>query len=206
MTNFTSRLSHLMAPVLALLFSAATVAAQTLSSPIAAPAPGAATFANRGVPGGVSATAPGGASTTAPGALGSGAGYHSPNSAFAPLPARADVVPWTVLADIKVKTEKNKVVPVFNSSQLALSQKSQRIQGFMMPLEPGERQKHFLLTSVPMSCSFCLPGGPESMVEVRTKTPVKFTLEPIAIEGRFAVLPDDAYGLFYRLTDAVSVK
>lgn len=138
--------------------------------------------------------------------MGSGAGYHSPNSAFAPLPPRNDVIPWTVLADIKVKTEKNKVVPVFNSSQLALSQKSQRIQGFMMPLEPGERQRHFLLTSVPMSCSFCLPGGPESMVEVRTKTPVKFTFDPVAIEGKFAVLPDDAYGLFYRLTDAVSVK
>ena len=41
----------------------------------------------------------------------------------------------------------------------------------MMPLEPGERQKHFLLTSVPLTCSFCVPGGPESMVEVKTKMP-----------------------------------
>lgn len=175
--------------------------AQTLSSPIAAPAApssaksGSATFANGGVPGGAPT-----------GALGAGAGYHSPNSPIAPLPVRTDVVPWTLLADIKVKTEKNKVVPVFSNSQLALSQKNQRIQGFMMPLEPGEKQKHFLVTSVPMSCGFCLPGGPESMVEVRTKTPIKFTLEPIAVEGKFAVLEGDEFGLFYRMTDAVSVK
>jgi hypothetical protein len=80
------------------------------------------------------------------------------------------------------------------------------VQGFMMPLEPGEKQSHFLLTSVPMSCSFCMPGGPESMIEVKTKTPVKYTLEPVVVEGRLAVLADDPYGLYYRLTDAVTVK
>lgn len=72
----------------------------------------------------------------------------------------------------------------------------------MMPLEPGERQKHFLLTSVPLTCSICLPGGPESMVEVRTRTPVKYTLEPLVVEGRFVV----PYGLYYRITDGVAVK
>jgi hypothetical protein len=88
----------------------------------------------------------------------------------------------------------------------ALNQKTQRIQGFMMPLDPGEKQKHFLLSSVPMSCSFCTPGGPESMVEVTTKIPVKYSLEPVVVEGKFAVLSDDPYGLYYRMVDAVSVK
>jgi uncharacterized protein len=137
---------------------------------------------------------------------GTGAGVHSPDSPIAPLPARADVVPWTVLTDIKTKLEKNKIIPVFTQGQLALNQKSQRLQGFMMPLEPGEKQRHFLLTSVPMSCSFCTPGGPESMVEVRSKTPIKYTLEPVVVEGKFAVLTDDQYGLYYRITDASSVK
>ena len=57
-----------------------------------------------------------------------------------------------------------------------------------------------------MSCSFCTPGGPESMVEVKARTPVKYTLEPVVIEGRFAVLADDPYGLYYRVSDAVGVK
>lgn len=139
-------------------------------------------------------------------AAGSGAGVHSPNSPFAPLPQRADVVPWSVLTETKTKAVKNRLLPNFPASVVALSEKSQRIQGFMMPLEPGERQKHFLLSSVPLTCAFCLPGGPESMVEVKSKTPVKYSMEPVTVEGKFVVLLDDPYGLYYRMADAVSVK
>ena len=137
---------------------------------------------------------------------GTGAGVHSPNSPFAPLPARADVVSWNVLTDVKTKTTKGSIVPQFNASQMALNQRSQRIQGFMMPLDPGEKQTHFLLSSVPLTCSFCVPGGPESMVEVKTKTPIKYSLEPVVVEGQFAVLKDDPNGLYYRMSDATAVK
>jgi hypothetical protein len=147
-----------------------------------------------------------GAQLTSPVPQGSGPGVHSPNSPFAPLPARSDVVPWSLLTDVKTKVEKNRVLPQFGAPQLALNQKTQRIQGFMMPLEPGEKQTHFLLSSVPLSCGFCVPGGPESMVEVKTKVPVKYTLDPVTVEGKFAVLNDDQYGLYYRVTDAVGVK
>lgn len=127
-------------------------------------------------------------------------------SPFAQLQERSDVLPWSMLTSLKTKTENNKIVPVFSIPQMALNLKIQKVQGFMMPLEPGEKQRHFLLTSVPMSCSFCMPGGPESMVEVRTKTPIKYTFEPVVVEGKFAVLTDDPYGLYYRITDAASVK
>jgi hypothetical protein len=138
--------------------------------------------------------------------VGSGAGVHSPNSPFAPLQERADVLPWSVLTAVKTKVDKNRILPVFPNTVQALNQKSQRVQGFMMPLEPGEKQKHFLLSSVPLTCSFCTPGGPESMIEVKTKTPVKYVMEAVVVEGQFAVLNDDPYGLYYRMTDAVSVK
>ena len=95
---------------------------------------------------------------------------------------------------------------MFPGSVQALDQKSQRIQGFMMPLGPGEKQKHFLLSSVPLTCAFCVPGDPESMVEVRTKTPVKYSMEAVVVEGTFVVLKDAPYGLFYRVTDAFAVK
>jgi len=137
---------------------------------------------------------------------GSGPGVHGANSPFAPLPQRTDVVPWPVLTTIATKNDKNRVLPVFSKEQLALNQKPQRLQGFMMPLEPGEKQTHFLLSSVPMTCSFCVPGGPESMVEVKTKTPVAYTMDPVTVEGKFATLSDDPYGLYYRVTDAVAVK
>ena len=138
--------------------------------------------------------------------MGTGAGVHSPNSPFAPLPARGDVLPWSVLTEATTKTVKNRVLPVFPASVQAMHNTTQRLQGFMMPLNTGERQTYFLLTSVPLTCSFCLPGGPQSMVEVKTKTAVKYSLEPVVMEGKFTVLADDPYGLFYRMTDAVAVK
>ena len=138
--------------------------------------------------------------------LGSGPGVHGANSPFAPLVDRADVLPWSVLTAVKTRNDKNRLLPVFPTDVQALNKKNQRIQGFMMPLEPGEKQKHFLLSSVPLTCPFCVPGGPESMVEVKTKTPVKYSLEAVVVEGQFAVLNDDPYGLYYRITDAVSVK
>lgn len=163
--------------------AAATTATVPLSSPIA-----------------------GGGSGSSAIPAGTGAGVHSPNSPFAPLTERADVLAWSMLTAVKTKVEKNRILPIFPSEIQALNKKTQRIQGFMMPLEPGEKQRHFLLASVPLSCGFCTPGGPESMVEVKTKTPVKYSLEAVVVEGQFAVLQDDPYGLYYRITDAVPVK
>ncbi len=57
--------------------------------------------------------------------------------------------------------------------------------------------------SFPPHCPFCMPGGPESMVEVVADNPVEFTYEPIVVAGRMAVLDDDV--VYYRLTNANAV-
>jgi uncharacterized protein len=137
---------------------------------------------------------------------GQGAGVHSPLSPFAPLPVRTDVVAWSVLTDVKTRIDNRRIVPVYPKAVTQLNRKKLRLQGFMMPLEPGEQQRHFLLASVPLTCSFCTPGGPESMVEVRTKAPVKYSLGAVVVEGTFHVLSNDPYGLYYRITEAVGVK
>lgn len=138
--------------------------------------------------------------------MGTGPGMHSPNSPFAPLKERTDIVPWSVLTGVKTRNDKNRLLPAFGAGQLVLHQKIQRVQGFMVPLDANEKQTHFLLTSVPLTCAFCIPGGPESMIEVKARTPVKYSLDPVIVEGRFNVLPDDPYGLYYRVVDAVGVK
>jgi len=121
-----------------------------------------------------------------------------------PLPELKGVVSWKTLAEVKPVKQKDRFVPEFSKSVSALDKKDVKLQGFMMPLDMGERQKRFLLVALPPSCAFCLPGGPEQMVEVVAKTPVKYGFEPIVISGKLAVLKDDPMGLYYRLTDAVA--
>ena len=49
-----------------------------------------------------------------------------------------------------------------------------------------------------------MPGGPESVVEVKAKAGLKYSLDPVAVQGRLELVKNDpAAGLFYRLHDAV---
>ena len=125
---------------------------------------------------------------------------------FKPLPERKDVVSWKLLSQVELVKQKDRYVPQFAKDVSALDQKEVKVQGFMMPLQVGDKQSHFVLTAMPQSCAFCLPGGPESMVEVKSKTPVKYTFEPVVLTGKLAILKDDPTGVFYRLTEAVPTK
>jgi len=125
---------------------------------------------------------------------------------FKPLPDRNDVVSWKLLSQVELVKQKDRYVPKFANDVAALDQKQVKVQGFIMPLQMGDKQSHFVLTAMPQSCSFCLPGGPESMVEVKSKTPVKYTFEPVVLTGKLSILKDDPTGVFYRLTDAVPAK
>ena len=126
--------------------------------------------------------------------------------ALKPLPERQDVVSWKLLGQVELVKVKDRFVPQFAAGVAALDKKEVKVQGFMMPLEMGDKQTHFMLSAMPQSCAFCLPGGPEQMVEIKSKTPVKYTFDPVVLTGRLAVLKDDPTGVFYRLTDAVPAK
>ena len=121
------------------------------------------------------------------------------------LPETPGVVPWRTLARVETEQVGLRMVSRFAPEILALDQKDVKLQGFMVPLDVGDRQKRFLLTAVPVDCAFCLPAGPEALVEVLAKTAVGYGVEPIVVSGRFAVLKDDAGGLLYRLTGAEAV-
>ncbi len=129
-----------------------------------------------------------------------------PNASFQPLPERKDVVSWKTFAQVELVKQKDRYVPQFSSSVAALDRKEIKVQGFMMPLEMGEKQSHFVLAAMPTTCAFCMPGGPESMVEVKMKTPVKYTFDALVVTGKLTVLKEDPSGIFYRLTDAEPAK
>jgi hypothetical protein len=121
------------------------------------------------------------------------------------LPEVPGVVPWNVLSQVKSTQVGNKVVPDFAADVRALDQREIKLQGFMLPLVTGEKHDRFLLTMRPPHCPFCLSLGPEYIVEVRTRAPIKHTYDPLVLSGRFAVLRDDPFGLYYRLTEALPV-
>ena len=124
-------------------------------------------------------------------------------SQFKPLVERKDIVSWKLLAEVELVKQKDRYVPQFSQGVAALDQKEVQLQGFMMPLEMGDKQTHFVLSALPVTCAFCLPGGPEALVEVKTRQPVKYSFDPIVVRGRMSVLKDDPTGVFYRVTDAV---
>ena len=126
-------------------------------------------------------------------------------NAFAMPPAPAGTVPWTLLQQAKtVQKPDKKFGPEFTRDIKALDRKDVKLFGFMMPLDQARKQKRFLLAAYPPHCAFCLPSGPESLVEVVADTPVEFTMEPIVVAGRLAVLENDV--VYYRLTNASAVQ
>lgn len=127
-------------------------------------------------------------------------------SIFKPLNERKDIVSWKLLAQVELVKLKDRYAPQFSSGVAALDKKEVKVQGFMLPLEMGDKQSHFILAAMPQTCAFCMPGGPESLVEVKTKKPVAYGFEAIVLSGKLEVLTDDPTGIFYRLTDAVPAK
>lgn len=125
---------------------------------------------------------------------------------FKPLPERNDMVSWRVLAQVELVRLKDRYVPQFSAAIAALDKKQVKMQGFMLPLQMGDKQTHFVLGAMPPECPFHPGGGPESLVEILSKQPVKYTFEPVVISGTLEVLKDDQRGVFYRIADAVQSK
>ena len=121
------------------------------------------------------------------------------------LPERAGVVSWKTLAQVEPLQKNGKMVPGFSREIMGLDRTDVKVQGFMIPLDIGDKQKRFLLSAVPPHCQFCLPAGPDEIVEVEAKSPVAYTFDPIVIGGKFSVVKDDSNGILYRMTGATRV-
>ena len=118
---------------------------------------------------------------------------------------RGGLLPWDTLGKVSLVKQKDRYVPEFPKELIALDQAQVKLKGFMMPLEAAAKQKRFLLTAVPSECGFCMPGGPDQLVEVQARQGVAYVLDPITVSGKFVLVRDDAGGLLYRLTEAVAV-
>ena len=128
--------------------------------------------------------------------------------------APAEALTWDELMNLEVTVETTGALQSIFHVSYPDSLKAKdgtvvRIRGFMYPLEAGETHTYFLLSALPPSCPFCLPASARGLVEVTCDEGVRYTLQPVLIEGRFELMEEDdamGTGLHYRLNNARSAS
>jgi hypothetical protein len=131
----------------------------------------------------------------------------APSSAQLPkIKGAENAVDWELLAKVTTKPVGKRIVAHYPASIMRLNKSEATLVGYMMPLSAGQKQTKFLFSYTASTCSFCLPAGPEGVVEVESKSGIKMSYEPMAIKGTFKVLVDDPGGMYYKLENASLIQ
>lgn len=119
---------------------------------------------------------------------------------------------WKTLADVTYKTKFDKMLgidvnlPVFGKQVKVLDGKEITVKGYIIPMEGYKGQEYFVLSQFPYNmCFFCGGAGPETVMEVYAKSPIKYTTKMVTLKGKLLLNDDDANKLMYMLTEAVLV-
>ncbi|MEM7568450.1 MAG: DUF3299 domain-containing protein [Pseudomonadota bacterium] len=92
--------------------------------------------------------------------------------------------------------------PEFSPQVKALEGKTIKVAGWMMPLENGSVQQHFVLLGYPPGCPFHMHAGPLQFIEVRSLMPIQTQIwDPIIIEGTLTLTGYEEGGVFYQIAD-----
>lgn len=120
---------------------------------------------------------------------------------------------WKTLGKITYKKEYDEMlgfkvdVPIFSPEVQKLEGKQVTIKGYIIPVEGYKSHKEFIFSAYPYSmCFFCGGAGPETVLEVKAKSPVAFTADPITIKGTLHLNSTDINRLMYSLSNAEMVK
>ena len=131
----------------------------------------------------------------------------------APTPISDAAKIWKTLARITFRKEYDKVMgfkvdkPVFSKDVIALENKVIEIRGYIIPVEGYKSHKEFVFSAYPYNmCFFCGGAGPESVMEVSSKEPIKYSAEAITLRGTLHTNSDDINRLIYSLEDAELIK
>jgi hypothetical protein len=98
-------------------------------------------------------------------------------------------------------------VPVFSEEIQALEGKEVEVSGYIVPVEGYKSHNEFVFSAYPYNmCFFCGGAGPETVMEVTSIDPVKYSTDRVLLRGKLALNSDDINRLMYVLTDAKLVK
>lgn len=114
---------------------------------------------------------------------------------------------WPKLYDISFVEMKDDLgvydKPIFSAAAKSLNRKSVVIPGYMVPFGVGTKGTRFMITSLPLNaCFFCGAGGPETVVEVTSKSSITYTDKLIEIKGILRLNDKDPDRMIYILEQA----
>lgn len=121
---------------------------------------------------------------------------------------------WKTLAKITYVKEYDEIMgfkidkPVFSDPVKELADGGEvTVKGYIIPVEGYKSHTEFIFSAYPYNmCFFCGGAGPETVMEVLSKEPVKYTAEQVTLKGKLILNSDDINRLMYLLEDAVLVK
>lgn len=120
---------------------------------------------------------------------------------------------WKTLARITYKKEYDELMgfkidkPVFSDDIKTLDGQTVTVRGFIIPTEGYKSHNEFIFSAFPYSmCFFCGGAGPETVMEVIMKQPVKYTAESITLRGVLHLNADDINRLMYALEEAEIIE
>ena len=116
-------------------------------------------------------------------------------------------IAWSLLESTKEVTRTDakgfvRSKPLFPSSVQALDGKVVKVSGYMMPLQNGTLQKHFVLLAYPPDCPFHLNPNPMQFIEVKSLAGLGFDYRVKTVQGTLKLGGMNEDGIFYRIWDA----
>ena len=114
---------------------------------------------------------------------------------------------WRDLAGVTYKIGEDDFgelyLPVFADKIKKMEGKTITADGYIIPFEGMFKPEHIILSSLPLAeCFFCGSGGPETVMEVMLKNPIKYTSKRVQVKGTLVLNSKDPEKLMYILKDA----
>jgi hypothetical protein len=114
---------------------------------------------------------------------------------------------WKDLAQVTYKIGQDEFgelyIPVFGPNIKSMEGKVVEADGYIIPFEGMFKPEHIILSSLPLAeCFFCGSGGPETVMEVMLKTPIKYTSKRVKVRGKLTLNDKDPEKLMYILKEA----
>ena len=120
---------------------------------------------------------------------------------------------WKTLSKITFQKQYDEMlwfkvdVPVFSEAVKELEGQIVDIKGYIIPVEGYKSHQEFVFSAFPYNmCYFCGGAGPETVMEVYAKNPIKYTAEPIILRWKLQLNSGDINKLIYGLSEAVLIE